>query len=291
MSFQLLSLSSLLSLCLTISILTHPSSAAVDSYVYGGCSQQKYAPGTPYATNVNSLLTSLVNSAASATYNNFKISVPGSSQNDVVYGLFQCRGDVSNSDCRECVSHSVSQLGVLCVNTAGGALQLEGCFVKYDKVSFLGVQDKSVVMKKCAPSIGYDSDALTRRDSVLDGLAAGGQYFRVGGSGKLQGVAQCVQDLSVSECQDCLAEAIGRLKSECGPSAWGDMFLGKCYARYSVRGDYSRDDNGFHDHSDDYDNNDDDEPERTLAILIGLIAGVALLIFLLHVIKKSLDKK
>ncbi|PSR88129.1 Cysteine-rich repeat secretory protein like, partial [Actinidia chinensis var. chinensis] len=291
MSFQLLSLSSLFSLCLTISILTHPSSSAVDSFVYGGCSQQKCAPGTPYETNVNSLLTSLVNSAAFATYNNFKISVPGSGPNDVVYGIFQCRGDVRNSDCRECVSRSVSQLGVLCVNTAGGALQLEGCFVKYDNVSFLGVQDKSVVMKKCGPSIGYDSDSLTRRDGVLDELAAGGQYFRVCGSGKLQGVAQCVQDLSVSECQDCLAEAIGRLKSECGPSAWGDMFLGKCYARYSERGDYSRDDNGYHDHHDDHDNIDDNDTEKTLAILIGLIAGVSLLIFFLSVLRRSLDKK
>ncbi|GFS40452.1 plasmodesmata-located protein 6 [Actinidia rufa] len=235
MSFQLLSLSSLFSLCLTISILTHPSSSAVDSFVYGGCSQQKIRPGHPYETNVNSLLTSLVNSAAFATYNNFKISVPGSGPNDVVYGIFQCRGDVRNSDCRECVSRS----------------------------------DKSVVMKKCGPSIGYDSDTLTRRDGVLDELAAGGSILG----------------------WDCLAEAIGRLKSECGPSAWGDMFLGKCYARYSERGDYSRDDNGYHDHHDDHDNIDDNETEKTLAILIGLIAGVSLLIFFLSVLRRSLDKK
>ncbi|XP_076894039.1 phenylalanine--tRNA ligase beta subunit, cytoplasmic-like [Bidens hawaiensis] len=69
-------------------------------------------------------------------------------------------------------------------------------------------------------------------------MAAGnGQYFRVGGSGSVQGVAQCVQDLSLSECQDCLSEAGGRLKSDCGAAACGDMYLGKCYVRYS--GSYS----------------------------------------------------
>lgn len=120
-------------------------------------------------------------------------------------------------------------------------MQLEGCYVKYDNISFLGVADKTVVYKKCEPSIGYDdSDSLTRRDAVLAYLAGGGQYFRVGGSGKVQGIAQCVQDLSMSACQDCLSEATGRLRNECGGSAWADMFLAKCYVRYSERGYHSK---------------------------------------------------
>ncbi|XP_028115231.1 plasmodesmata-located protein 6-like [Camellia sinensis] len=282
MSIQALSLSSLLGFFLTITILTYPSSSATDSFLYGGCAQPKYNSGTPYESNVNSLLSSLVNSASFATYNNFKVSVPGSGPNDTVYGLFQCRGDLQNSDCRDCVSHAVSQLGILCVNSAGGALQLEGCFVKYDNTSFLGVEDKSVVMKKCGPSMGYDSDALTRRDGLMDYLASGGQYYRVGGSGKVQGVAQCVQDLSPSECQDCLSEAIGRLKSDCGSAAWGDMFLGKCYARYSERGGYSN--NGSN-------NGSNDEVEKTLAILIGLIAGVAVLVVFLSFLSKLAEDR
>lgn len=65
-----------------------------------------------------------------------------------------------------------------------------------------------------------------------------GAYYRVGGDGKgkVQGVAQCVGDLSVSECQDCVGEAIGRLKSDCGTAEFGDMFMGKCYARYNTHG-------------------------------------------------------
>ncbi|KAI8538834.1 hypothetical protein RHMOL_Rhmol09G0134300 [Rhododendron molle] len=245
MSLHSLSLSPLLPLFLiTISTLTRPSTSAVDSFVYGGCSQLKYKPGTPYESNVNSMLTSIVNSAAFAGFNNFKISVPGSSAGDVIYGLFQCRGDVGTPNCRDCVAKAVSQLGVLCPNSAGGALQLDGCFVKYDNTSFLGVEDKTLVMKKCGTSVGFDSDALTRRDAVMGYLAAGGQYFRVGGSGDIQGVAQCVQDLSGSECQDCLNEAIGRLKSECGSAAFGDMYLGKCYARYTDRGGHSNGESG-----------------------------------------------
>ncbi|KAA8532516.1 hypothetical protein F0562_032668 [Nyssa sinensis] len=278
MSVHALSLSSLLGFFLTISVLTHPSTSSTDSFVYGGCSQPKFTPGTPLESNVNSLLTSLVNSASLSNFNNFKISVPGSSQNDIVYGLFQCRGDLTNSDCRECVVRAVSQLGILCADASGGALQLEGCFVKYDNISFLGVEDKTVVLKKCGPSIGYDSDTLTRRDAVMDYLAAGGQVFRVGGSGKVQGMAQCVQDLSQSECQDCLTEAIQQLRSQCGSASWGDMFLGKCYARYSERGDFSKSDDG-------------EDVDKTLAITVGLIAGVALIIVFLSFLRKLFETK
>ncbi|KAL3631412.1 hypothetical protein CASFOL_024396 [Castilleja foliolosa] len=210
------------------------SSNSLESFIYVGCTQLKYNPSTPFESNLNSILASLVNSAAISNFNNFKISLPGSSQGDVLYGLFQCRGDLSNSDCHDCVANAVSRLGTYCVGTSGGALQLEGCFVKYDNTSFLGGQDKAVVSSKCGPS-GYADQSLNRRDAVLAYLSAGGggQYFRVGGSGNVQGMAQCVQDLSMSECQDCLSEAIQRLKSsQCGGS-WGDMFLAKCYARYS----------------------------------------------------------
>lgn len=110
-------------------------------------------------------------------------------------------------------------------------MQLEGCYVKYDNATFLGVEDKTVVLKKCGPSNGYDTDAISRRDAVMAALASAGGPYRVGGSGQVQGVAQCVGDLSLGECQDCVSYAIGRLKSDCGGAVYGDMFLAKCYAR------------------------------------------------------------
>lgn len=142
-------------------------------------------------------------------------------------------------DCATCVAKAVSQFGRLCPNNnCGGAVQLQGCFVKYDNSSFIGVEDKSVVMKKCGPSSGYNLDEMNRRDAVLGSLIGGGGVglYRVGGSQDIQGVAQCVGDLSMGQCQDCLSEAIKRLKIECGGAVFGDMFFSKCYARYSTSG-------------------------------------------------------
>ncbi|GMY37444.1 isoform 2 of cysteine-rich repeat secretory protein 12 [Fagus crenata] len=135
----------------------------------------------------------------STTYNNFTVPEIASPQ-DTLYGLFQCHGDLMGNDCARCIVLAVSQLGTLYVDSFGGALQLEGCFVKYNNTSFLGVEDKTEVVKKCGPSIGYDSDALTRRDAVLAscGTGDGGAYktYSTSYSGDVQGVAQCVGDLS-----------------------------------------------------------------------------------------------
>ncbi|KAF5737759.1 putative DUF26 domain-containing protein 1 precursor [Tripterygium wilfordii] len=274
----------LLFLVFTLTIHTKPSNSALDSFVYGGCSQLKFTPNSPYENNLNSLLTSLVNSATFTTYNNFTIQSP-SSQDNTLYGLFQCRGDINGGDCSRCVARAVTQLGTLCLDSTGGVLQLDGCLVKYDNATFLGVEDGTVALKKCGPSIEYDSDSLTRRDALLDYLAAvDGSYkpYRTGGSGDMYGYAQCVGDLSGSECQDCLSEAIQRLKTDCGPTAAGDMYLGKCYVRFSK--------GGAHSHGGNDKNHNDDEIEKTLAILIGLVAGVALLIMFLSLLIKFCGK-
>ncbi|KAI7747790.1 hypothetical protein M8C21_003013 [Ambrosia artemisiifolia] len=126
----------------------------------------------------------------------------------------------------------------------GGEIQLEGCFVKYDYTSFFGAEDKTEICRNCGPSIGYNFDVLNRIDSALAYLVSGNaQYFRGGEFGSIQGVAQCVQDLSLSDCQDCLTEANGRLRSECPTSTWGDMYLGKCYIRYADQGNLNLDNN------------------------------------------------
>ncbi|GKV00209.1 hypothetical protein SLEP1_g12941 [Rubroshorea leprosula] len=277
------SLLSFFSFILTISSLTiHTLSSSTDSFVFGGCTQQKYAPNSPYQSNLDSLLTSLVNSAAYSSYNNF--TVIDSSPQDVVYGLFQCRGDLSMPDCATCVARAVTQVGSLCPATCGGAVQMQGCFIKYDNASFLGVEDKNVVMKKCGPSVAFDSEAeiMGRRDAVMAGLMNAGGPFREGGAGEVQGLAQCVGDLSLGQCQDCLSEAIGRLKNNCGTAAYGDMYLGKCYARYYIGGDHYYS-NGHNDHK------SGKGGDKIFAIIIGLLAGVALLIIFFTFIRKAFE--
>ncbi|KAL1820437.1 hypothetical protein ACET3Z_015306 [Daucus carota] len=274
-------------LIITLSPFLDVTHSTSDTVIYGGCSKIKYTLGSPYESNLNSLLTSLASSATSSSYN--KYTITGPSPQDVVSGLFQCRGDLAQTDCATCVAHSVSQLGSLCPQTCGGAAQLDGCFVKYDNTTFIGVQDKSVVMKKCASSVGYDAHLMDGRDAVLASLGGASGSYRVGGSGNTQGMSQCVEDLSASECQDCVVEAIGRLKSDCEGAVSGEMFLAKCYAKYSsTTGDHGfKPDQEINDSGNsnqaESGNSDEDhsEGEQTFAIIIGILAGVVLLVIFL----------
>ncbi|KAK9676330.1 hypothetical protein RND81_11G069700 [Saponaria officinalis] len=217
------------------------TTALPDTYVYGGCLSIKYAPNIQYEYNVNSLLTTLVNSAMYTPYNKFTTGSP----NSPIYGLYQCRGDLSQSECSKCVQHALSQLGVICVNSCGGAVQLEGCFIKYDNATFLRVEDKTVVLKKCGTESLSNSNEFAQQEQVLGYLASRTALYRVGESGNVRGVAQCVGDLSPSQCQDCLGYKIQRFKSDCGPVAWGDMFLAKCYLRTYNGGSHSDGSNGL----------------------------------------------
>ncbi|KAH9617037.1 hypothetical protein KSS87_003018 [Heliosperma pusillum] len=213
-------------------LLTATNSAALHTFVYGGCSQLKFSPDdTAYMANLNSLLTSLVNSATYSSYNHF--TVVGTSQHDVVYGLYQCRGDLSMPDCASCIVHSVNQFGSLCPGSSGALVQLQGCLVKFDNDTFLGREDKTVVYKKCGPT----KNDVGSRDAMLDGLVSGGGgLFRVGGSKDVAAIAQCIGDLSGGQCQDCLEEAVKQVKMACGTAGYGDMYLGKCYVRYTIGG-------------------------------------------------------
>jgi hypothetical protein len=78
------------------------------------------------------------------------------------------------------------------------------------------------------------------RDSALGALAAAaapaGGGFRAGGSGAVQAMSQCVGDLDAKACSDCVSAATSQLKAGCGSATAGEVYLGKCYARFWSNG-------------------------------------------------------
>ncbi|XP_031491339.1 plasmodesmata-located protein 6-like [Nymphaea colorata] len=260
-------------------------SASSYSFIYGGCSQQRYFTPSPYQSNLDSVLASLANAAFSDLYAHFTVGKDGDPT--TITGLFQCRGDLTagGGDCSHCVQDAIGQLHPLCPQACGASLQLDSCFVKYDNATFLGVLDTTLIYKKCSSSAAnaYDSDFLGRRDDVLRQLSSGGSYFRTASSsGFVLGEAQCLGDLSSGDCTQCVTEAVERLREVCGSALSGDVYLGKCYARYSSAGLYS--------HA-SHDSQGGDEAGKTLAIIIGLFAGVALIIVFLSFLRKVCSGK
>lgn len=214
----------------------HPIKAHI--FIYAGCSQEKYQPGSTFEGNLNSFLSSVVSSSSQVSYNGFAVGNGSSTpQEGTIYGLFQCRGDLRTIDCSKCIESAVNQISLVCPYSYGASLQLEGCYVRYEHMDFLGKIDTSLRYKKCSKSVSNDVEFFRRRDDVLADMESA-TGFRVGSSGLVGGFAQCLGDLSPTDCTSCLADAVGKLKSLCGSAAAADVFLAQCYAQYWASGYY-----------------------------------------------------
>ncbi|CAD6262910.1 unnamed protein product [Miscanthus lutarioriparius] len=252
--------------------------AATGTFIYAGCSPSKYQPGTPFEGNLDSLLASIASAAPNAGYNSFTAGANGTA----AYGLYQCRGDLGGgADCAACVRDALAQLSQVCAAAYAASLQLEGCYVRYDSTNFLGTPDAAMVYRKCSTSSSSDGGFLSNRDAVLGDLqqgvggASGG--YKVSSSGSVQGVAQCLGDLAAADCTACLAQAVGQLKGTCGTALAADVYLAQCYVRYWANGYYFRP-------TQDY---SQDDVGRTVAIIVGILAGLALFVVFISFLRKT----
>ncbi|XP_040994993.1 plasmodesmata-located protein 8-like [Juglans microcarpa x Juglans regia] len=251
----------------------------INTFIYAGCSQEKYQPNSPVEGNLNSFLTSAVSSSSQVSYNSFAAGNGSSTTPDdsTINGLYQCRGDLKIFDCSKCIESAASQIALVCPYSYGASLQLEGCYIRYEHVDFLGKLDTSLRHTKCSKSVSNDVEFYRRRDGVLADLL-GAIGFRVSSSGLVQGFAQCVGDLNPTDCSSCLADAVGKLKNVCGSATAADVYLAQCYARYWA--------SGYYDTSSDSSN--EDQVGKTVAIIVGILSGVALFIVLLSICRRTM---
>lgn len=222
-----------------------------------------------------------MSSSSQVSYNSYAIGngTSPTSQEGVVYGLYQCRGDLNPTDCNKCVEGAVNQIGLVCPYSYGASFQLEGCFLRYERIDFLGKLDTSLAYKKCRKSVNNDVEFYKRRDDVLADLQSG-IGFKVSSSGLVEGFAQCLGDLNQADCSSCLADAVGKLKTLCGSAAAADVFLAQCYARYWASGYYD---------SSSSDSSNEDEMGKTVAIIVGVLAGLAVLIVILSFCRRAME--
>ncbi|XP_073155932.1 plasmodesmata-located protein 8 [Henckelia pumila] len=249
------------------------------AFVYSGCSQEKFQPDSPYQTNLNSMLSSITSSSYTTLYNSFTLGTDPSAVSPpegAVYGLYQCRGDLNTKDCSACIASSINQIVLLCPHSYGATLQLDGCFVRYEHVDFLGKPDTTLVHKKCSDRLLNDAEFLRRRDAVLDDLR-GAVGFRVSSAGSVEGYTQCFGDVTGGDCSSCLGDAVEQVRSLCGSAAAADVFLAQCYVRYWESGYYNN----------PSDSSNEDDVGKTVAIIVGVSAGVAVFVILLSFCKKA----
>ncbi|KAJ4803259.1 Cysteine-rich repeat secretory protein 3 [Rhynchospora pubera] len=217
----------------SFSLLASTAAGASNSdLVYKGCSNQT-SGNTGITSAIAAVASSLTSQSTSSKFYKTTSSGGGAS----VFGLFQCRGDLSPSDCSSCVSQAFPMWSQLCGPTAAAAarVQLTGCLALYEIQGFPQVSGTQLLYKTCG-SGGGGGDFEVRRDTAfaqLESGIGGGVGFYATQYQSVYAMAQCEGDLSSGDCADCINQAVQKSEVECGGASSGQVYLDKCYISYN----------------------------------------------------------
>ncbi|CAI9271274.1 unnamed protein product [Lactuca saligna] len=202
--------------------------------VYKGCAKQSLQdPNGVYSSALSAIFGTLIQQSSKAMF--FK-TTSGSGQASIT-GLFQCRGDLTNLDCYNCVSRLPILMDKLCGKTVAARLQLLGCYMLYEVAGFSQISGIELLYKTCGETnvggVGFEE----KRDSALgnleSGIGSGKGGFYTTNYESIYVLGQCEGDLGSSDCGDCVKSAVQRSQVECGSSISGQVYLHKCFVSYS----------------------------------------------------------
>ncbi|CAI8613896.1 unnamed protein product [Vicia faba] len=165
-------------------------------------------------------------------------------QNQQAYGLAICRGDVSTSQCKTCVSEATKEILNLCPFNKGAIIWYDNCMFKYldndffgkidnsNKFSLLNVQNVDDPIK--FNNVTKDLLSLLAYEASMDKKMYANGELKIGELERVYGQAQCTRDLSSVDCKKCLDDAISEIPNCCNGKKGGRVVGGSCNVRYEI---------------------------------------------------------
>ncbi|KAG6691512.1 hypothetical protein I3842_10G067000 [Carya illinoinensis] len=193
-----------------------------------------FAANSTYESNLKIVLSSLSSNATRVTTGFYNASA-GENPDEVVSGLFLCRGDVNTTVCQDCVATATKEVRQLCPLDKVALLWYDECFLRYSNLSiFATINEVPGIEINSTQNIGETergqfNDLLSSTLNLLARRAAdsqSGKKFATDeveftGSQTLYSLLQCTPDLTDSDCFRCFQSAIGTLPMCCGGKQGG----------------------------------------------------------------------
>ncbi|KAK6264892.1 hypothetical protein SCA6_020326 [Theobroma cacao] len=234
-----------LSFCIFLSLLCLNSEAAVVFLDFHcGSNTTTYTRNSTYQRNLNFLLSSLQsNTTRESGFYNLTV---GRDPPGIVYGLFLCRGDVTQDICQECVSTASGEILRRCPNQKTALLYYDECTLRYSNRSFFSELETEPSLQLLntgnvsQPDRFMELLANTTKEIAARAAAdQSGKKFATEEANftnfqTLYTLAQCTPDLSVSSCDTCLTTAISFLPSCCLGKQGGRVVFPSCNVRYEL---------------------------------------------------------
>lgn len=209
------------------------SASDYTTLVYKGCAKQPLSdPTGVYSQSISTLFGSLIAQSSKAKF--FKTST-GTSQT-TIDGLFQCRGDLSNVECYNCVSQLPILIDKLCGKPVAARIQLQGCYMLYEVSGFPQISGMEMLYKTCSGKniggAGFEEIRDTALNQLENGMGGSNGFYTTNYQ-SMYVLGQCEGDVGTSDCVECVKNAIQRAQVECGSSISGQIYLHKCFISYS----------------------------------------------------------
>ncbi|MFQ6620025.1 hypothetical protein Gotur_001024 [Gossypium turneri] len=273
---------------ITIFLGSFPFVATAADYtnlVFKGCADQKFQdPSGVYLQNLKNLMQDLVSQSSQRT---FSTAASGEDPN-AINGLYQCRGDLSTSQCYSCVSKIPKISDKVCGKAVAARVQLSGCYLRYEIAGFKQVPETEFLYKVCGSSSSGRTEFEKRRETAFnmaeEGVKSGSSLFYTGDYQSVYVLAQCQGDMGTANCGDCVKTAFETAKNNCGDSVSAQLYLHKCYISYSY---YP---NGIPTISSGT-GETRQRTQKTVAIAVGGVAGLGFLVVCLMFLKSVVKKR
>ena len=222
--------------------------SSINSDPYHSClDESNQAASANYNTNLTVLLDSL-SSKASQNY-----SFYNESSNIGIYGLFLCRGDVSNETCQSCVSYAKQDIIGRCPSNKSAIIWYDECMLRYADVNFFGVPETLPGFIRYNEENTSDPDQtnFNVRDLMYtliwearetDTLFKTDNQPSSDGSIQNYGLVQCTRDINGSACGNCLYELLKEAENCCQAEKGWRVLGPSCnlrYEQYSFTKQYS----------------------------------------------------
>ncbi|XLR49936.1 hypothetical protein S83_000608, partial [Arachis hypogaea] len=198
---------------------------------------------------------------------------------DTVYGMFQCRRYLSNTDCAACVAAATADI-LSCSGGISSHLVYDGCSLRYGPFSFFTDAIRGVNGILCG---NQTSKGETNKDDfseevkqVLNKLQIATpkipNYYAATKTQSIYAIAQCVETVSANSCHACLNRGFNDIQG-CLPYTDGREYDAGCFMRYSHKPFFA--DNQIIDITPFLDKGDS---RKKSYIIFGVLGGVALII-------------
>ncbi|MFQ6647991.1 hypothetical protein Gotur_020697 [Gossypium turneri] len=196
-------------------------------YLYHYCSETEgnFTRNSTYETNLNRLLSSFSRSTA---YENGFYNFSSGQGSNIANAIALCRGDVSSSDCFDCVNNTNTELRDHCPNQIEASIWYDYCMFRYtnhsilghaetDPIFFIWYGDNVTNVEVFNQALGSVLESL--RNKASSGTSLG--KFTIGSTRvspfrTIYALAQCTLDLTLNGCSSCLSSGIVYIMQFCG---------------------------------------------------------------------------